>query len=379
MPVPVVAAAARAAVRQQPRLWRAGLLALALKAAFLGTSSAFFGGSRVVNQRRAFSANNRTVSTIGGFSGSNMPGATVTMPGTSVLGARRGAARQHRPGTWKCGCEACISFDTSDEGRAKQAILEKHWEKIHDMSVALPSLILPERSLRMRQSIPCDDCLMSGEEGPGGAVSGAGVALATYINKNAPPGRQTKDKSIPWRGMNVLELGSGTGVAGIAAAAEGATVLLTDKDDLMPLMAKNIRLNEDNMLFGSADYEAFDWAEPPPREVSKEAWDVVLCAESVTRSDDVPLFVSTLASLLSPDGAAAGATAIYAHNPMDAQSPDLDLQLQTAFKSHGLSRKSLPSLASQTTKQSCGDVECGRCPEVELDTVELWTLHSSSV
>jgi 2-polyprenyl-3-methyl-5-hydroxy-6-metoxy-1,4-benzoquinol methylase len=231
----------------------------------------------------------------------------------------------------------------------------------------------------MRQSIPCDDCLMSGEEGPGGAVSGAGVALATYINKNAPPGRQTKDKSIPWRGMNVLELGSGTGVAGIAAAAEGATVLLTDKDDLMPLMAKNIRLNEDNMLFGSADYEAFDWAEPPPREVSKEAWDVVLCAESVTRSDDVPLFVSTLASLLSPDGAAAGATAIYAHNPMDAQSPDLDLQLQTAFKSHGLSRKSLPSLASQTTKQSCGDVECGRCPEVELDTVELWTLHSSSV
>jgi len=166
--------------------------------------------------------------------------------------------------------------------------------------------------------------------------------------------------------MNVLELGSGTGVAGIAAASEGAHVLLTDKDTLMPLMAKNIRLNEDSMLIGSADYEAFDWAAPPPEEVSSTSWDVVLCAESVTRSSDVPPFVSTLASLLGPDGAAASATAIYAHNPMDSQSPELNMQLKSAFKARGLSCVSLPSLPSQVT----GDLG--------LETVELWTLQSSS-
>eukprot|EP00419_Tripos_fusus_P001074 CAMPEP_0172684424 /NCGR_PEP_ID=MMETSP1074-20121228/19550_1 /TAXON_ID=2916 /ORGANISM="Ceratium fusus, Strain PA161109" /LENGTH=358 /DNA_ID=CAMNT_0013503435 /DNA_START=76 /DNA_END=1149 /DNA_ORIENTATION=- len=358
MPKPVVAPAARVASQRRPRLLRAGLLALALKATFLATSRAFTGGGVVQQQQRPslFGANNNRT---GGMT-SRVPS---TMPGTTVVagfGARSGAARKHRPGTWKCGCEACVSFESTDDGKAQLALLEKHYRQNHDMSVALPSMILPERSLRMRQSIPCSDCLMSGDEGPGGAVSAAGMALATYINNHAPPGHQSKEMLAPWRGINVLELGSGTGVAGIAAASEGATVLLTDKDVFMPLMAKNIRLNEDNIMTGSADYEAFDWAAPPPEEVLSKTWDVVLCAESVTRSSDVPLFVSALASLLGPDGAAASATAIYAHNPMDSQSPELHMQLKSEFEARGLSYASLPSPPSQSTG------------ELSFETVELW-------
>lgn len=362
MPMSVVAAVARFGTQRRPRLLRAGLLALAFKGAFLVTSQAFSGGRVVVSRSDAFGANNRTGAKTSGFSGNSIPGANVA----ARLGPRSGAARKHRPGTWKCGCEACLSFEATDDGKAAQALLEKHYEEKHEISVALPSMILPERSVRLRQSIPCAACDMSGDEGPGGAVWLAGVALATYINTHAPPGHQSKEKAAPWHGKNVLELGSGTGIAGIAAASEGANVLLTDKDILVPLMAKNIRLNEDSMLIGSADCEAFDWATPPPEEVSSKTWDVVLCAEPVTRSSDVPLFVSTLASLLSPDGVAASATAIYAHNIVDAESPDLGMHLKHAFEAHGFSCAGLPSLPSQGTG------------EFGLEAVELWTLQSSS-
>lgn len=276
-------------------------------------------------------------------------------------------------GKWRCGCSFCIAFNATDEMKAAlgnaQDLLNQHYEKYHDMSVAIPSVVLPERSLRIRQSVACSACSMTGDEGPGGAVWTAGAALATYITKNAPPGRNPQSNGTvtlaPWRGVNVLELGSGTGIAGIAAAVEGANVLLTDKDDLKPLMAENIRLNRDQIEIGLADYEAFDWAAPPPNEVSKGSWDVVLGAELASSSTDVPLFVDTIASLLGPDGAAAGATAIYAHNPFDAQSPDLDLELQSAFEARGLSWMNLPSLSSATG-------------EAALEKVVFWALQNSS-
>jgi 2-polyprenyl-3-methyl-5-hydroxy-6-metoxy-1,4-benzoquinol methylase len=244
--------------------------------------------------------------------------------------------------------------------------IEEHYKKYHDMSVDLPSVVFPERALRMRQSLACSGCSMSGDEGPGEAVWAAGVALAVHISQSIPPGHRSDETIAPWRGVNVLELGSGTGVAGIAAAVEGANVLLTDRDSLMPLMAKNVRLNQDYIEIGSADYEAFDWAMPPPKEVFSESWDVVLCAESVTRSTDVHPFVDTLASLLGPDGAGAGATAIYAHHPSASQSQGLGMQLQSAFKARGLRCKSLPPLSSWSADQEA------------LGEVVFWTLQGSS-
>jgi hypothetical protein len=134
----------------------------------------------------------------------------------------------------------------------------------------------------------------------------------------------------------------------------------------MPLMAKNVRLNQDYIETGSADYEAFDWAMPPPKEVSGTSWDVVLCAESVARSTDVHPFVEMLASLLGPDGAGAGATAVYAHHPSASPSQGLEMQLQSAFKAHGLRCRSLPSLSSWSTDQGA------------LSEVVLWTLQGGA-
>ena len=45
------------------------------------------------------------------------------------------------------------------------------------------------------------------------------------------------------RGRQVLELGSGTGIGGIAAALLGAQVVLTDRADTLPLLQRNVHLH----------------------------------------------------------------------------------------------------------------------------------------
>jgi len=143
-------------------------------------------------------------------------------------------------------------------------------------------------------------------------------------------------------------------------------------------MANNIRLNQDQMEFGSADCEAFDWTAPPPKEVSGATWDVILGADLVDSPADVPLFADALASLLGPDGAAAGATAIYAHDP---QSQELDRNLQSALTARGLSWMELPPLPSQ----ALGEAGLQRLPlsrgssdGAVLNRVVFWLLQRSS-
>lgn len=42
------------------------------------------------------------------------------------------------------------------------------------------------------------------------------------------------------RGRQILELGAGTGIVGIAAALLGAHVLLTDRQDILPSLQRNV-------------------------------------------------------------------------------------------------------------------------------------------
>lgn len=48
------------------------------------------------------------------------------------------------------------------------------------------------------------------------------------------------DDADKLRGRQVLELGSGTGIAGIAAALLGAHVVLTDRAGTLPLLQSNV-------------------------------------------------------------------------------------------------------------------------------------------
>lgn len=139
--------------------------------------------------------------------------------------------------------------------------------------------------------------------GSGGFVWGGARRLASRLQKqghleedqSSTTTTPTKTTNRPWSGLNVIELGAGTGLLGIAVAAMGANVTLTDqanfvypdKDstdrlenlsllDLLRTNAQhNLNLTQDpgqqnvqvhEMLWGSASHHAalpspgtFDW------------------------------------------------------------------------------------------------------------------------
>ena len=122
-------------------------------------------------------------------------------------------------------------------------------------------------------------------------------------------------------GKRVLELGSGTGLAGIAAAMLGAEVsVLTDLEYTM----ENLRLNIRNNLNGTEAADrvyarALDWGDPKayifPKDIMSncdsssestlsespssrgENWDVILGADVVWVEELVPLLVQALTAL----------------------------------------------------------------------------------
>lgn len=112
-------------------------------------------------------------------------------------------------------------------------------------------------------------------EGTGSIVGESSVVLAMYLERHATrcdatvgACAVTNDNSfagISLNGCRALELGSGTGVAGLAAAALGARVLLTDTESALPLLRRNVEGNatllHDTVWCGHAEAQAFDWTD----------------------------------------------------------------------------------------------------------------------
>lgn len=112
-------------------------------------------------------------------------------------------------------------------------------------------------------------------EGTGSIVWECSVVLAMYLERHVTmrdttvgTSDVTDEKSfanIDLSGCKTLELGSGTGVAGLAAAAVGAHVLLTDTEGVLPLLRQNMEINKDLLSCshgcGDAEVQAFDWTD----------------------------------------------------------------------------------------------------------------------
>ncbi|XP_015122417.1 protein-lysine methyltransferase METTL21D [Diachasma alloeum] len=85
----------------------------------------------------------------------------------------------------------------------------------------------------------------------------AALVLAKYLD------HQCNDKGPGenfLKGKKVLELGAGTGCVGMTAACLGAHVVMTDLQSTMPILRKNISMNEDQWRgLSTARAEVLDW------------------------------------------------------------------------------------------------------------------------
>lgn len=114
------------------------------------------------------------------------------------------------------------------------------WEKL----IADPVPLLPGQPAKLEpwplppfaKAAPLS-VLTDPREGCGGHLWQAALELCAHLDTH--PAWAERD----FRGLRVLELGAGTGLAGMYAARRGAQVLCTDLAAMLPVLRQNIELN----------------------------------------------------------------------------------------------------------------------------------------
>ncbi|KAL1500191.1 hypothetical protein AB1Y20_012860 [Prymnesium parvum] len=101
-------------------------------------------------------------------------------------------------------------------------------------------------------------------------------------------------------GRRVLELGSGTGIGGLTAAACGAHAVLTDRAAMLPLLRANIRANR---LEGRATAAALEWGDAA--DIARAArlaspFDLLLGSDVLYAPEAFPDLLETLVRLSTP-------------------------------------------------------------------------------
>ncbi|GMH40558.1 hypothetical protein BSKO_08462 [Bryopsis sp. KO-2023] len=127
---------------------------------------------------------------------------------------------------------------------------------------------------------------METENEAGVVVWDAAIVLAHYLHKNP----------YELKGKRVVELGSGTGVVGLAAALLGANVILTDLPRMMDLLQRNI---EGNSQESQVRALPLTWGQ----DLSglEAPFDFVLASDVVYNRHDFHKLASTLESLSGPN------------------------------------------------------------------------------
>jgi predicted nicotinamide N-methyase len=135
----------------------------------------------------------------------------------------------------------------------------------------------------------------------GGALWTAGLALSRYLEHVYAGGAL--------RGKRVLELGCGTGLAGLVAASLGADAVLTDIASVLPLLRRNAAANASAIATGgcggSATVEELTWGSTPVAPDYGASFDLVIAADVVYEPVHVPLLLGVLGSLLEGGAPAA--------------------------------------------------------------------------
>nr|AGT16888.1 methyltransferase-like protein [Saccharum hybrid cultivar R570] len=127
----------------------------------------------------------------------------------------------------------------------------------------------------------------------GAVVWDSGVVLAKFLE------HAVDSQRLLLRGARAVDLGSGCGLVGCAAALLGAHVVLTDLPDRLKLLRKNVALNvDDPHVPGSARVMELVWGDDPHHELLKEPLpDFVLGSDVIYNEEAVDDLLATLNQL----------------------------------------------------------------------------------
>ena len=78
--------------------------------------------------------------------------------------------------------------------------------------------------------------------GNGATVWDSALAFATAVSSSGDDDDSVA-ATTDWRGLRVLELGSGVGLVALALACRGANVVATERAIALPLLEKNVEAN----------------------------------------------------------------------------------------------------------------------------------------
>ena len=145
--------------------------------------------------------------------------------------------------------------------------------------------------------------------GPGSAQTGEGadaarmtgallwdssVVLASMLAHRCAGKLEAATLEDPPRRCRCIELGAGLGLVGLAAAALGFDVVLTDRTECVPLLEDGIRANQ---LGSRATARALEWGDVRAAE-ELGTFDLVLASDCIYETAVAPRLVETMVALL---------------------------------------------------------------------------------
>ncbi|XP_073725607.1 protein N-lysine methyltransferase METTL21D-like [Misgurnus anguillicaudatus] len=131
----------------------------------------------------------------------------------------------------------------------------------------------------------------------GCVVWDAAIVLSKYLETQQFYNVQS-DAST-WHAKNIIELGAGTGLVGLVAATLGANVIVTDLEDLQPLLQLNIRKNQNLIRTGSITAKVLKWGENVEDLLPQPHY--ILMADCIYYEQSVEPLVQTLKCLAGPE------------------------------------------------------------------------------
>ena len=120
------------------------------------------------------------------------------------------------------------------------------------------------------------------------------------LHRKSPPSLKSLLHIAQPAALNVIELGSGCGLVGIAFAAlrPKCHILLTDLPEAMDILGYNISQSQPAM--GSKmEHMVLDWDDTLPPSVAQERYDLILVSECIYNDRSIPALVRTLSALAS--------------------------------------------------------------------------------